>query len=88
MVLRYEPDELFNKFGFIFNEDYDNLDDYKFTALEDKQIGQILLLRYRNHPIPGTEVHVDSLISVKDVYKVLHNELQLDLSDITWRLDE
>ena len=83
-MLKYEPNELSTLYHIHFEEDSDDLDYFVFAALEDLQIGQIVLLKYRNDAVKGTDVIVDSEISVRDGLQAIQDGLDLRPDDIIW----
>lgn len=83
-MLKYEPDELAAIYHIKFEEDYDDLDYFKFAALEDAQIGQIVLQRYKNNEVNGTDILVDSMVDVKTGIEAIRQMFDLKEGDIAW----
>lgn len=59
-VLRPEPADLGRKLGIEFRDDRDDLDELEYAGLRLPSGDQILLVRHRHAPNPGTEVYGDA----------------------------
>jgi hypothetical protein len=83
-MLKYDPDELSALYHLNFEEDYDDLDYFLFAALENSQIGQVVLLKYKNNAVKGTDVIVDSAVSVTEGLQAIQDALELKSDDVIW----
>ena len=83
-MLKYEPEEISALYSLHFQEDRDDLDYFVFAAFENPQIGQVLLLKYKNGQVNGTEVLVDSKVSVAAGLQAIQSTLDLKPDDIIW----
>jgi hypothetical protein len=59
-VLALDPPMLAARHGLVFDEDVDDLDRYRFAAIELVNGTQAWLLKHEGDPNPGTVVRVDA----------------------------
>jgi hypothetical protein len=59
-VLAFEPDELAQRYGLVFEEGWDELDYFKRAVIELPEVGQVWFLRYPTVDYPGTPIWVDA----------------------------
>src|SRR5262245_19643084 len=86
-MIRLEPNELEDRLGIRFADDYDDLDYLKHAVLVLSSGDQLLLVRYRRAPQPGTEVNADAASDFARVRGQFLTDTGLAVSDVTWTPD-
>jgi hypothetical protein len=82
--LALAPGELADRYSLKFGEGEDGLDYFRAAAIEVPSGQQLLLLRYRRAPTPGTIVYADAGADPAACRKELLQELGLTEADLTW----
>lgn len=85
-VLRPEPGELGQKLSITFRDDRDDLDELRYAGLRLSGGDQILLVRHRRAPRPGTEVHADAGSDGAAVLQRFLCETGVSPHEVTWQL--
>jgi hypothetical protein len=87
-LIRREPGQLAEQFGFIFVEDVDDVDYLQYSTIRLASGEPILLMRHRSSPVEGIEVYADSAANVEEVVSNIRADLELTSGDFTWQSDE
>jgi hypothetical protein len=83
-VLKAEPDELTERLNIKFTDGRDDLDFFREAAVRLESGRLLLLVRYQNAPIPGTQVHADSMDSPVDARRELLHAFGLNGETFSW----
>jgi hypothetical protein len=83
-MLFLEPDALAARYGFRFEEGYDELDYFERAAIELAEGTQAWLMRHRGNPVPGTIVFVDAAADPAGARALLQQALGLTEVDFRW----
>jgi hypothetical protein len=75
---------LAEKFGLVFTEDHDDLDDLDIAVVQSPAFGTAGLIRYKNAPFDGTVVYVDVDSDLETMRDAVLAEFGLALADIEW----
>jgi hypothetical protein len=84
-VLSKEPDELAKQVSIQFAEGFDDLDYITFAAFALPSGSPVALVRHRNSPEPGVEVHVvPSNPAINETLKEALRALSLSPEALSW----
>lgn len=83
-MLRFAPEELAQRYGLRFAEDYDDLGWFKLAAIALPDGSQAWLLRHRGNPAPGTVIYVDANADLRRAKTQLKQVLGLTDDDLVW----
>lgn len=86
-VLVAEPAELAERHGLRFEAGRDDLDDFRYAAIDIGDGAWAWLSRHRGDPNPGTIVRVDAAVRADAAIGRLSSVLGLHPSDILWQTD-
>ncbi|MET9228152.1 hypothetical protein [Lentzea sp. NPDC003310] len=90
LLVRFEWEELAQRYGFVFTEDVDELGPVRFAVLATS-FGQVGLVRYtESRSMRGTAVYVEEAADHELVHRAVVREFGLTGQDISWarRTDE
>ena len=82
--LRFDPDELAERYGLSFEESYDDLDWFKLAAVALPDGSQAWLTKYQGEQEPGTTVYVDAAADPAMAKEQLAQTLGLTEDDFRW----
>lgn len=83
-VLHPEPVDLQRGLGIAFRDGRDDLDDLKYAGLKLSSGDQVLLVRHRRAPKPGTEVYADAGVDSVRLVERLLLDTGLSRDDVAW----
>lgn len=83
-VLEFEPEELTQRYGLVFEEGIDDLDHYKRAVIDLPGVGQVWFLRYPNLDYPGTPIWVDEESDFDAARQEVLDALELTPAAFNW----
>jgi len=79
--------DFIENFGLVFEESSDDLDTYYATHFIDGSIGLVVLLQYKNAPVPGIVIYVDSWVNTSLAISIIAEKFSLSDSMLKWKSD-
>jgi hypothetical protein len=84
-LIRVGHEELSRKFGLVFENGVDDLDEYFGSLIVDEKIGPIKFLEYVSSPVKGVSIYVDSKKKASQAVFEITKKFDLEESDFVWR---
>ncbi len=82
--LPFSPEELTERYGLTFDDDADDLDDYKLAAIELPDHSQAWFIKYRGDDEGGTLVRVDAGADPTKAIGLLERTMGFHIADFLW----
>jgi len=84
VMLRFDPEELADRYGLTFATEHDDLDEFKLAAIALPDGSQAWLTKYRGEQGPGATVLVDAGADFARAKELLLSTLGLTDADLLW----
>lgn len=86
-LLALDYQRMTSLFGLVFEEGRDELDEYYAASFMDEEIGSVLLLQYKNAPVSGIGIYVDTWVNTLRAISRIIEKFSLAESDLKWKSD-
>ena len=83
-MIEQSPAELERRYGLTFERGVDSLDEYLLAAVEDPELGQLVLFRHVQAPFHGTEVMVDVAERTSRALCAIESTLGIQQRQLSW----